>query len=318
MPPKVQHWEISHAEAGQKLLQYLERRIGRGVPRSALQKWIRTGQVRINGRRTKPFARIQADDIIRIPPFTPQEPHATPTPSASLSTPKANSAITIIAETEDTLVVEKPAGLPVHPGTKQPDSLVGRLRAMRPDADFPPTPAHRLDKNTSGVLLVAKTHTRLRELNEMFRTGGVTKFYLAWTASAWREQGVILLENTVEKRGAPGAERMTALDVADDAGKTARLEALPLIIDGQRTPKSLLLIKLLTGRTHQIRVQLAERGHPILGDGKYGGPPCAQGMLLHAFYLTLGEERYTSPPPWSAPYAPPMAPLQGDWSEVFW
>jgi len=291
--------EVTAQEAGQKLLQFIRRRLATEVPQSALMRWIRTGQVRVDKGRAKPYQRLEAGQRVRLPPQAAaslrQEPAAAASPSGAF--------VPLLHQEADLLVCIKPAGLPVHGGSGQADSLHARLQAMFPDAPFAPTPAHRLDKDTSGLLLAALSYTRLRELQERFAHGEVRKEYLAWVAGEWQVSGVCLLHDQLEKTGAPGSERMRT-----GAGKQALAWAMPVAArNTSRGRCSLLLLRLGTGRTHQLRVQLAARGHAIVGDAKYGGPKCAQGMLLHAFRLEIAGKCFTLPAPWSGEFAPPDA-----------
>jgi 23S rRNA pseudouridine955/2504/2580 synthase len=287
----VQHWTVTPAEAGQKLVQYLERRLPQ-LPTPAFLKWIRTGQVRVDGKRVKPFDRLAAGQDVRVPPYTTEKSAWTP----SLLIPP-DELLLIVKETEDLLVLNKPAGLAMHPGTGVSDSLTQRLAEAYPDAPFAPTPAHRLDKETSGLVLVAKSYERLAALHEMFRERRAGKIYLAWVAGDWpQEDGQsALLGDVLEKREENGFERVRS----GAQGKQA--EALALCL--QRAPGgSLLAVKLITGRTHQVRAQLATRGFPILGDEKYQGPP-AERLYLHAWRLDFSDECITLTPDWPAPYA---------------
>lgn len=284
--------EVTPQEAGQKLLQFLLRRLGRDVPQSAVMRWIRTGQVRVDKGRAKPFQRVNAGQQVRLPPRALEELRA----GASAS-PEPLPPVDIVHREADMLVCAKPAGLPTHGGSGHADSLQARLAAMLPEASFAPTPAHRLDRDTSGLLLVALSYERLRGLQEQFKTGLVRKEYLVWTSGAWPEGGVHPMRDELAKSGDSGGEIVRA-----GAGKCALAWAMPLV---KRERDSLLLVRLGTGRTHQIRVQLATRGHPVLGDRKYGGPFCAQGMLLHAHRLEIPSECFTLHPPWTGEYAVP-------------
>lgn len=292
---EVQHWFVSQPEAGQKLLQFLERRLG-ALPQSALLKWIRTGQVRIDGKRAKPFDRLAAGQSVRVPPYTTSKaPANISAPCAASET--SETSLRIVKETDDLLILAKPAGLAMHSGTGLTDSLVARLAALYPDAQFAPTAAHRLDKETSGLLLVAKSYERLRALHELFRERRAAKTYLAWVAGDWPEEPdgqPTRLSDRLEKGEDVGFER-----VQTGSGK----EALALALRLQRGPgASLLAVRLITGRTHQVRVQLASRGFPILGDAKYGGPP-AQRLYLHAWRLDFSGDSSRLDPEWPAPYA---------------
>ncbi|BFR50256.1 RluA family pseudouridine synthase [Nitratidesulfovibrio sp. HK-II] len=320
---------VTAAEAGQKLLQYLHRRCG--APQSAIQRWVRTGQVRINGGRCKPFDRVAEGDVVRVPPFAlaggagapdavaddasrcapgsgsgggdVADTPAAPAPSLSSLPPPPP----VVGQAEGLLVLLKPAGLAVQPGTGHADCVTARLAAQYVGADFLPTPAHRLDRDTSGLLLVATSYARLRALSDAFAAReGLVKEYLAWVAGRWPHEDARTLRDRLEKQGEPGRQKVRRVAQAgqghagpdaDDEARDAACTVAPL---RRGDAASLLLVRLHTGRTHQIRVQLAGRGHPIIGDRKYGGPACGQGMLLHAVRLTLpGGERFSALPDWT-------------------
>ena len=296
---------VDRAESGQKLLQFLQRRLK--LPPALLHRWVRTGQVRLNGGHAKPFARVNEGDVVRLPPFAGALAAQAGAPGHAPRIAEALAPLPpLVATLGDILAFHKPAGLPTHPGTGHADSLSGRLRAHAPDAPFAPTPAHRLDRDTSGVLLVAATHEALRELQQAFRERRVAKEYVAWVEGAWPDANPRLLRSHLRKEGAPGAERVRAVAPGGEADPGSR-EALcivrPLCIGPDA---SLVQIRLITGRTHQIRVQLAELGHPVLGDAKYGkgrrkGCP---GLCLHALRVTLPDGRAVEClPDWNGPYA---------------
>jgi 23S rRNA pseudouridine955/2504/2580 synthase len=286
---------VDESEANQKLLQYLQRKLP-GVPRSALLRCVRKGQVRVDGKRCKPFQRIEAGQAVRIPPPMLREA------AGREEAPEAGLEVKVVHETEDVLVIAKPAGLPAHGGKGHDDSAVRRVRAMRP-GPFAPTPVHRLDKSTSGLLAFAKSYDGLRRLQEAFQSGKAGKWYLAWIAGAWPHGGRVELLDYLDQRGAEGRERVHVVSrQAEGARKAVSLASLIQ----QSEAASLVEVELLTGRKHQIRAQFASRGHPLLGDGKYGGPACRQGLLLHAWRLALpGEPELRLPPPWRGKYAPP-------------
>ena len=178
---------VDPREGGQKLLQFLQRRLD--LPPSLLHRWIRTGQVRINGGRAKPFGLVAAGDSVRLPPFalgmsrrskatggqaSPEQEHEPRQRTQAL--PPAPRPL---QKDGDLWVFCKPAGLPTHPGTGHEDSLSSRLAARAGDAPFKPTPVHRLDKDTSGILLVAASFSVLRELTTALRERRMKKEYLA-------------------------------------------------------------------------------------------------------------------------------------------
>ncbi|MDD3313272.1 RluA family pseudouridine synthase [Pseudodesulfovibrio sp.] len=286
--PEAQIVIVTQAESGQKLLQFLERRLRGAVPRPAIQRWIRKGSVRVDKGRRKPFDRIQAGQAVRIPPYDTgnRSPHSPPP-----HPPPENARLTIAYQDAHLLGVAKPAGLAAHGGDKVDDSVAARLSVLYRNDDFRPTLVHRLDRDTSGLLLAARDYATLRRLNDLFATGGVAKVYLAWVVGAWPETDTVLLEDRLEKRGAPGAERVGA-----GSGKPARARVTPLAV-GRRF--SLLAVRLLTGRTHQIRVQLASRGHPVVGDRKYGRADEHPHMRLHCYAMRMEDRTLTLPPRWS-------------------
>ena len=132
----------------------------------------------------------------------------------------------VVGESETLLALAKPAGLPIHPGTGHSDNLAGRLRLLYPDAPFPPTPAHRLDKDTSGLVLAAKTFEGLGKLHTQFREKLIEKTYLTWVAGVWKDEEPLLLEDRLEKQGKTGKELMKRAAVG--RGKTALAEVRPL------------------------------------------------------------------------------------------
>ncbi|MBA4356536.1 MAG: RluA family pseudouridine synthase [Desulfovibrio sp.] len=300
---------VSPQEAGQKLLQFLTRRLAGAVPGSALLRAIRTGQVRVDGGRKQPFFRLAAGQEVRVPPFqdapaqgqgaaTARSEHADPLP------------LTILYEDAGLIAVAKPAGLCAHAGTRHPDSVADRLKALFVGAPFLPVLAHRLDKDTSGILLAAKSYAELRRLGDLFATGGVAKTYLAWVDGAWPGRATELLEDSLDRLDlaagqVAGRQKIVRAEPAPDgasAGKLARSEVTPLV---RKRSATLMQVRLLTGRTHQIRVQLSLRGHPVISDAVYGRKVRGVPMLLHALCLRLPERALFLPPPWSGPFALP-------------
>lgn len=294
--------EVSADEAGQKLFQFLVRRTG--LPGGAVMKLVRTGQVRVDGKRAKPYDRLALGSMVRIPPKLAGELQSAGNQAPVAPDTHQDPPLAIIAENAGILAVDKPAGLPTHGGTGHTDSVASRLSAMLPEAAFAPTPAHRLDKDTSGVLLAATSYTALTALQQAFQARTVQKHYLAWVSGSFPSGGPYSLEDTVAKSGCPGSEKMRA---DAPAGKRA-VSHVRLI--SQTKDASLVEIRLLTGRTHQIRLQLASRGFALIGDVKYGGPGGSP-LLLHAWRIAFPDDvlpgheaqEYVSLPSWPEPYA---------------
>lgn len=264
---------------------FLMRRV-EGLPRSVAMRWIRTGQVRVDSRRCKPFARLSPNQSVRLPPY--EEFTATPRRD-----PEENQAsLNILYREKDFFLLNKPAGLPIHPGTKIKDDLVSRLHTVFREEDFAPTPVHRLDKPTSGVVLIARTYSFLRKMHAKWQEDKVDKYYLAWVGGEWEEKGETLLQDRL------GKDKTWKMSAAK-SGKSARCLVRPLVY---RQGGTLLQIKLLTGRTHQIRAQLSMRGHPIVGDDRYGGEK-APIMYLHALLLDWGYKPLICMPDWTGRFA---------------
>lgn len=289
--------EVEERESGQKLLRFLERRLD--LPASLLHRWIRTGQVRLNGKRCKPFQRVSAGDAVRLPPFA----LAMGRPSGAL--PRGSQPLPPLAgEANGLLAFVKPAGLPTQPGTGHEDSMCSLLNSHFAASLFKPAPCHRLDKDTSGILLVGATFAALSQAQEWFRRNLVHKEYLAWTRGTWPHARPLILRHYLRKEGQPGKVRMQPAKAGAPWAREALCIAAPVLNKGGN---SLLQIRLLTGRTHQIRAQLAAAGFPVLGDGKYGaaGGP----MRLHAMRLILPDgHEFSCPPPWDKDFMPPCLP----------
>jgi 23S rRNA pseudouridine955/2504/2580 synthase len=312
---------VSREEEGMKLARFLERRLA--LPAGMIRKWIRTGQTRLNGRRAGPFALLSEGDAVRLPPFALPPPP--PPPPRDFVAALVRAGLCVAACTEDLLVLNKPGGLPTHPGSGHTDSLTRRLTDALPGQPFVPAPAHRLDRHTSGLILAGRTHRAQERLHRAFaeRTG-LDKEYLVWVAGRWEEEEPRLLADVLRReRDRDGRERMRALPggsfpaAEEDLPEEARSLAVRVRLLPGREAASLLLVRLLTGRTHQIRVQTATRGFPVLGDGRHKGPPFPL-MLLHAWRLRLsaalvrdlsascpeaGPREYRVLPDWPPPFA---------------
>jgi 23S rRNA pseudouridine955/2504/2580 synthase len=283
---KVQYLKVTQAEEGQKLLQFLQRRLHNNIPRSALMRWIRTGQVRLDKKRCKPFIRVGAAQQVRIPPYEAQEEQNTDTDQ------QASNPLCFVYEDRQLAVLNKPGGLAVQPGSKHTDSIHNRLAGYYSSASWRPTAVHRLDKDTSGLLLVAKSYAQLRQLHCLWRENKIDKFYLAWVQGRLDSPDWSRLEDKLEvTSNARGREKVEP----SKRGKSA-LSWLKTI--SVRNNASLVALKLETGRKHQLRVQLSSRGHPILGDLKYGKTGYKRGLLLHSWHLSWEDHAFTLAPDW--------------------
>lgn len=295
----AQHLQVTPDEAGQKLSRFLERRFPR-LPGSFWMRAIRTGQVRLDGKRAKPFDRVAAGQTVRVPPLRPADAPA----SAPGPLPGPLTELDLRQEPDGLLLIRKPAGLPTQPGSGHADSVQSRLASRFAGAAFVPAPAHRLDRDTSGLLLAGATYAATRTLHDWISSGQLAKFYLAWVLGTLPAGQTLELADTLAKSGPPGRERVAP---ASGTGKPARARARCLATSAGR---SLLELELLTGRTHQLRVQLATRDLPIAGDPKYG--PGGPGPLrLHAWRLVLPDGReFAWMPDWEGEFAVAPALVQ--------
>ena len=255
--PSVELLQISEDAAGQRLDNFLLARL-KGVPKSHIYRLLRKGEVRVNKGRAKPEYRLEAGDVVRLPPVRRPEPGSTPARGRSAG---VRLETRIIHEDDRLIVLDKPSGIAVHGGSGLSHGVIEAMRAARPEAPDLEL-VHRLDRETSGCLLIAKRRSMLRALHELLREGRVEKRYLALVKGRW-ELGQVRLEDRLRK-SIRGGERMVTVD---ESGKTAASIFRPVEIG---SAASLLEVRIMTGRTHQIRVQAAEAGHPLAGDERYG------------------------------------------------
>lgn len=257
--PGVRHLEITSDHAGQRLDNFLLREL-KGAPKSLIYRILRTGEVRLNGGRVQPDRRLQAGDLLRIPPVRLGEREERPLRVPPGLAERLREAV--LYEDRELLVLDKPAGLAVHKGSGLTYGVIELLRALRPDEPFLEL-AHRLDRETSGCLALARTPAALRAIQDALRTGRVEKRYLALVRGYWNH-GPCEIDQPLRRNVLRGGERM--VEVLDD-GKPARTQFRPVSL---HKPASLLETRIATGRTHQIRVHAAHVGHPLAGDEKYG------------------------------------------------
>ncbi|HEV2229865.1 MAG TPA: RluA family pseudouridine synthase [Steroidobacteraceae bacterium] len=255
---KVQHLEVTAEEAGQRLDNFVRRRLG-DVPRSRVYRVIRKGEVRVNGRRAGPETRLKAQDRIRLPPVRVL-PAAEPRRPAADLLERIRCAV--IHEAPRLLVLDKPAGVAVHGGSGVSAGVIEALRILRPQESL--ELVHRLDRDTSGCLLVARDPATLRTLHALLRTDGFEKRYLALLKGKWN-LGEKRIDVPLRTDTRVGGERTVR---ADASGKPSTSRFRPVQFFGRAA--TLVEVTLDTGRTHQIRVHAAHAGHPVAGDAKYG------------------------------------------------
>ncbi len=275
--------EVGEEGDGQRVDNYLMR-LMKGVPKSHVYRILRSGEVRVNSGRVGPAHRLKPGDRLRLPPVR-TGPGPVPATPAAPAAPRLPAHI--IHEDEALIVIDKPSGMAVHGGSGVSFGVIEQLRRERPQARFLEL-VHRLDRDTSGILLIAKKRSALTALHAQLREGQAHKFYLTLVSGGWRNatQNVKLpLHKYVQASG----ERRVRVESTGQAAHT--VFRLKRTLPGY----SLLEAELKTGRTHQIRVHLAHLGFPIAGDDKYGDFPlnktlARQGlkrMFLHACRLTV-------------------------------
>jgi 23S rRNA pseudouridine955/2504/2580 synthase len=289
--PAVEFLRVEAESDGQRIDNFLLARL-RGVPRSHLYRVLRRGEVRVNKARVKASHRLQTGDLVRIPPIRHSEPTQ---PGLAPEVTRRRLLDAVLYEDDRLLVLDKPAGLAVHGGSGLSFGLIETLRQERPDT--PLELVHRLDRDTSGCLILAKRRSTLRDLHQALRESAMDKRYLALLAGTLPEARTAvdapLLKNTLKS-----GERVVRVDPAQ--GKPARTLFRRLRQFGGLT---LVEVHLLTGRTHQIRVHAAHLGAPVAGDDKYGDAQAnrrlrdlgLKRLFLHAATLTFKADYMSAP-----------------------
>ena len=290
----VQHLTVDEESAGQRLDNYLIR-VLKGVPKTHIYRIIRSGEVRRNKGRVSADDRVQAGDVLRIPPIRlserAEEKAAQPAPAREFP---------VVFEDEAFLAIDKPAGVAVHGGSGVSFGVIEQMRQARPQARLLEL-VHRLDRETSGLLLIAKKKSALKALQDQFRERETGKTYLALVKGQWPANRKVL-DQPLHKYLLPDGERRVRVTGKDDP---EGMRSITLVKVAQRIPApaglafeagfSLLEVTIKTGRTHQIRVHLSHAGHPIVGDDKYGDFELNRQlarlgfkrMFLHAWRLQL-------------------------------
>jgi 23S rRNA pseudouridine955/2504/2580 synthase len=291
---------------GQRIDNFLQK-VLKGVPKSHIYRILRSGEVRVNRRKVGPEARLAIGDALRIPPIRAAVPARR---KAGVSFGPATIP-PILYEDDALIALDKPSGLAVHGGSGVSFGVIERLRSARPDAKFLEL-VHRLDRDTSGVLLIAKKRAALTGLHAQLRTGQVDKRYVVLVQGRWREatrRVALALETYVTAEG----ERRTRVDSGGRAACTIfhRVKIWPRA----SPPVALLDAELITGRTHQIRVHLTHLGHPLAGDDKYGdfawnkmlAKKGLKRMFLHAHRISFAHPSDGRPLVVESPLPPDLA-----------
>jgi 23S rRNA pseudouridine955/2504/2580 synthase len=270
----VRWLEVDTEAAGQRLDNFLLRTL-KGVPKTHVYRIIRSGEVRVNKGRASADTRVAAGDRIRLPPVRTAERAAVPQfPCANAGGAGVLRELPVLYEDEALLALDKPAGLAVHGGSGISLGLIEQLRRARPQAPFLEL-VHRLDRETSGILLVAKKRSALKALQDQFRERATGKTYLALVAGQWPLNKKVL-DKPLHKYLLDDGERRVRVVARDDPlGMKSVTMVKVRARSGVPVPPSeggysLLEVTIKTGRTHQIRVHLAAEGMPIVGDDKYG------------------------------------------------
>lgn len=294
---QVQFLNVDSDQAGQRIDNFL-RTLLKGVPKSMIYRILRKGEVRVNKKRVKPEYKLQADDLIRVPPIRVSEAPEGPSPKLEkVATLESH----ILFEDDRLLVMNKPSGLAVHGGSGLSFGMIEGLRSLRPQDKFLEL-VHRLDRDTSGCILIAKKRSALRHLHEQLREGKMDKRYNAlvegqWPANRFKVKAP-LLKNVLQS-----GERIVNVH---DAGKPS--ETRYRILE-QFDGATLVEASPITGRTHQIRVHSLHAGHPIACDPKYGSATFdalakkkgLNRLFLHAASLRILHPKTDEPMTFKAP-----------------
>lgn len=295
---------VDDGSEGQRLDNFLLRQL-KGVPKSHVYRIIRSGEVRVNKGRASAETRLQVGDHVRLPPVRVSASTGARAPLPTSAIVAARS-FAVLHEDDDLLALDKPAGVAVHGGSGVSFGVIEQLRAARPQAKFLEL-VHRLDRETSGILLVAKKRSALKALQDQFRERETGKTYLALVAGAWNAKLKVLDKPLFKYLDEAGERRVRVVARDDPQGMKsvtlvrvrASLPHWPGTPTGETGAFTLLEVTIKTGRTHQIRVHLASAGHPIVGDDKYGNFELnrqlaragLKRMFLHAWRLGVAHPR---------------------------
>lgn len=295
--PSARMLLVDDESDGQRLDNFLMRHL-KGVPKTHIYRIIRSGEVRINKGRVQADSRVHAGDAVRLPPVRMAEKPADAPVAPAREFP-------ILWEDDDLIAIDKPAGVAVHGGSGVSFGVIEQLRQSRPQAPLLEL-VHRLDRETSGILLIAKKKSALRQLQDQFRERETGKTYLALVKGAWPRNKKVV-DSPLVKYLLPNGERRVQVAAAGDP-QAMRSISLVRVLQAVHPPAdwpgeatthfSLLAVTIKTGRTHQIRVHLSSQGCPIVGDDKYGDfelNKLAARFGLKRMFLHAWQLRFTHP-----------------------
>ena len=337
--PSATFVTVDEDYAGQRLDNFLIRQL-KGVPKTHVYRIIRSGEVRINKGRAQADTRVETGDIVRLPPVRTSERalEKAQVMAAAQEVVRHGASSTvggyapaaefpILFEDDFLLAIDKPAGVAVHGGSGVSFGVIEQLRMARPEADFLEL-IHRLDRETSGILLIAKRRMALKLLQEQFRERETDKVYLALVSGGWAANNRVIdkaLHKYLIEGGERNGERRVKVVANDhpDGMRSVTLVKVKSAIGANpaapKTPFTLLEVTIKTGRTHQIRVHLADAGHPIAGDDKYGdfelnkalqksvaGASPLKRMFLHAWSLKFNHPKLRKVVHLQAPLPPEL------------
>jgi len=306
--PSVKTLTVDEDSAGQRLDNFLMRHL-KGVPKTHVYRIIRSGEVRVNKGRASAEQRVEAGDLVRLPPV-----RVSAQVQAKADAPAPAREFPVLMEDEAMMAIDKPAGVAVHGGSGVSFGVIEQLRRARP-ALANLELVHRLDRETSGVLLVAKKRSALKNLQDQFRDRETGKTYLALVLGLWPSNKKVidspLMKYTVPNGVGEGERRVKVVGKDDPNG----MRSITLVRVARTVgPYTLLEVTIKTGRTHQIRVHLASQGHPIAGDDKYGDfehnkllqKMGLKRMFLHAWQLKFQHPQSHRPVSLQAPLPPEL------------
>jgi 23S rRNA pseudouridine955/2504/2580 synthase len=257
---EVKWLTVDEESAGQRLDNFLIRHL-KGVPKTHVYRIIRSGEVRVNKGRASADTRIESGDVVRLPPVRISDKVA-----EKAARPAPGREFPLLLEDDALMAIDKPAGVAVHGGSGVSFGVIEQLRQARPLAKLLEL-VHRLDRETSGILLVAKKRSALKHVQDQFRERETGKTYLALVQGQWPEK-LKVIDSALHKFLLPDGERRVRVTSNDDPDG---MRSITLVKVAERWDTCTLLeVTIKTGRTHQIRVHLASQGHPIAGDDKYG------------------------------------------------